>query len=210
MAFVSKGFLADTKTWISPDDHHWNGLGCERIALGLMALIDDRDLLSGRGVQASAEARREFAQIFEAGAEEAADRVAFDQHVLNRRIQSVFHYPPRDRREASMVSGGLNRDGILGPFASFCLRRGAGPLVIRGAILERVPLRGARMSVFVDDVEVGSIELDNPGALPATFAVPARFADSEFVSVRLYSDDYAYIDASGEPGCLELTSLGFE
>jgi hypothetical protein len=70
---------------------------------------------------------------------------------------------------------------------------GRSRLTIAGRGLARPEIDGVTIRVFVDAAEVGSIEPRGGEAFERAFAVPAGIAAQPFVSVRLQSDDFAYV-----------------
>ncbi|WP_145068824.1 SGNH/GDSL hydrolase family protein [Engelhardtia mirabilis] len=209
-ASISNAFNDAAENWNSVDDRHWNSHGCERVAQGLLALIDERDLLPGWSVEPSARALLERDQIFAAGEREAEDIEAFEHWVAGKTFVSEFHVPPDSVEVAAAATGGIDQHGNVAPYASLCMRRAGQTLVIDGQVLGRPALIGARMEVFVDELSVGRLALDDPAALPARFDLPRELDGRAIVSVRLRSDDHAYLNAMGEPVCLRLESVRFE
>ena len=210
VASIPNSFAVDEDHWNSPNDKHWNSLACERVAQGLLALIAERGLLAGWAIDPGDRALRERELIFDAGDEEALDMEAFERTLARKTFVSEFRVPPADVVTAAAATGGIDKHGNVSTYASLCMRRAGAALVIDARILGRPALIGARMEVFVDEFRLGDVALDDARSFPARFELPALVEEREIVSVRLRSDDHAYLNPFGEPTCLRLRSVSFE
>ncbi|QDU69170.1 SGNH/GDSL hydrolase family protein [Engelhardtia mirabilis] len=210
LAFVSTGFRAQREHWNAPNDRHFNPLASKRFGAGLSALIAERGLLEGWRIEPDAEAIAQRELIFDAGARESTDRSELDAEVQASEVGSIFRFPPDDRQMGAQATAGMVASGHLAPYGSFCLAQGGGSLVVRGEVLGHPALAGARTRVFVDEVEVGSIALDDSDAFPARFDVPEALRGRPYLSARLVADDYCYFSPQGLSITFRLESVSFE
>jgi hypothetical protein len=193
---IPRFFYEDASTHVSPNDWHWNRAGNEQVARMLYAKIRAERLLPALELAAWPQADELLARIATSGAAEAArdpdEATAADAARIAPAIDS-FEVGRLDRDAAAQVHGGLHYLGFVGPYAAVIVRdEGRRALVVEGTRLDRAELAGARTRVFVDEVEVGAIELGGKGRFEERFPVPPAVAERRFVSVRLVAGDYVY------------------
>jgi hypothetical protein len=70
---------------------------------------------------------------------------------------------------------------------------GRGRLLLEGTRLRRVELGAASARVQVEGVEVGTIPLGGGDPLASRFVLPSEIASRRFVTVRIVSDEFAYL-----------------
>src|SRR6185436_17016522 len=77
--------------------------------------------------------------------------------------------------EARQVYGGLDLQGLVSPYASLVLHRASGTrtLHVVGRALPDRALAGARVRVFLEELEVGALELQPDAPLELSLALPA-------------------------------------
>lgn len=210
VAFVATEFREDPDHWVTARDRHWNRLGHERFARGLFALIAERGLLPGFDYEPDPEARAQRERIFGLGDEGSRDLARYRERVDAAGIGPEIVIPPTDKRMAAQVTGGLDGDGVVAPYAAFILRRRGTAVVLEGEPLEGYFNAGASATVLVDEFPVGAIALDGSSPWPARFELPTEVGDREYVSVRTRADDYVYTNGGGELGCFRLRRISLE
>lgn len=210
LGYVSLAFRREPSHWNSEQDRHWNPLASERMALGLYGLIRERGLLDGWELPPDADADDWHEQIFNQGARDAADASIYAEFVAQPRITSEFVFPPVDRPMGMMATGGVDKDGVLSHYASFCMARAGREVVVDLETLDRAVLDGTEATVYLDEFEVGRVPLDDPDGFPARFAIPAALDGREHLSVRFDADQFAYVDFKGAAGIARVRSIRFE
>lgn len=205
---VARHLREDQRLWLTPEafsdgsmilgpgDSHWSPKGHRRIARLVFGAITARGLLPALTLEPWDKADVEMAALHERGTPVAGD--------LERLLESVLTDPPlrasldlaamgpADSRQAY---GGVDSDGKLGAYAAFVLSAaGARTLRVSGSFLERPVLAGTPVRVFVEEQQVGTIEVRASGDFDESFALSDAIGDRDFVSVRFESDDYVYVD----------------
>ena len=107
-------------------------------------------------------------------------------------IGAAIDFRSLDSRQGAQVHGGVGKDGLVSPYASFLVDNIGGRVRIQGARLERPELAGGTTTVYVDAVAVGSFGLGGTDTLDESYPLPESVSDREYLSVRLESDDYVY------------------
>jgi hypothetical protein len=187
-------FSIDKEVRLSATDAHWNARGHALVAQLLHGLILTRGLLPQGVVGAWAEAERLAEEWSRSGREFAETRGADLRATLAGLVARIDL--PFGLEEARQVHGGLDREGLVSPYASFVLLQQPGARFLRlaGRALPDRSLRGAHTRVALEEYELGTIELapDQPLAFEAP--IPPELSGRELLNVRLESDDYVYRD----------------
>ena len=194
--YLSEEFGNDRQYWNSPRDHHWNPAGHQRAATMIYGLIVRDGLLPRLELEPWEEAERVYSEIAIAGQAEAEAALSLAQ--ISRRfgggkIASSIDFSRLDAFRAAQIHGGVDQQARVSPYASVVLKNDAGArLKLVGRAFPQRELDGTVIRVFVDDDQVGQIELRANAEFLEFFAVPDAARDREFVSVRLESSDYVY------------------
>jgi hypothetical protein len=95
------------------------------------------------------------------------------------------------------VHGGVDREGLLAPYASMVLARGesGARLHVTGECLPRPELDGARVDVLVDDEPVATIALHAGTPVDVSAPLPAAARQRAWLSARFRASDFAYAGA---------------
>lgn len=179
---------------VSSVDAHWNAAGHRLVATLLYGLIQERDLLPDLALPAWEEAADAVRRLHDVGRLEAAGDPAAIGPLQDRTVTARIDFEALTADTAGQVHGGIDAGGRVAPYASLVLRNpAASRLYVRGSFLDRPEIDGGRITVLLDDLEVGTLAIASGEAVEARFAVPARLRDAEHVSVRFIAQDYAYV-----------------
>lgn len=193
LVYLPGAFALDKSTWLTPADAHWNASGHARAAEFLYGLIRARGLLAGvelaewpEAEQLAADWTRDGLAYAETGLERA--------HELFRDPVGVIDLPGITLEEARQVHGGLDREGLVSPYASLVLRRAPGTrtLHVVGRALPDAALNGARTRVFIEELEVGAFELRPDAPLELRVQLPGALDGRAFLNLRFESSDFVY------------------
>jgi len=211
-AYVSDAFSTNPEYRLSKDNWHWNADGAKKVAALIYGLALERGLLPGLRLADWELAREAVAEVHGGGEEEAADLAAYREHREWRLPAAELDLEDLSADNAWMVYGGIDREGLIAPYASFSLRSaGARTLVVRGRQLGRPEIADGWVRVFVDELEVGAIPLRGSREREDRFDLPEEIEGREFASVRFESDDYVYVGETLDR-CVsyQLRSIAFE
>ena len=179
---------------MAENDPHWNAAGMEAVARLLYGLIRRNGLLAGVELAPWPEAEAAVEEIHARGLAEARELPPVERRLGGWKLDGRVEFGPLTPEDASQISGGIDREGLVAPYAALTLRcRGAGALELRGQALERPEIDGARVRVFVDEHELGALELRAGADLAARFELPPDVAARDYLSARFEADDYAYV-----------------
>lgn len=190
--YVPLEFAADKSMWITPSDYHWNEKGHARVGGVLYGLVRANGWLPVE-LAARPDLEDEAARWMREG-REVARTGAERMHATVKEHVSAIDWPELDVPEARQVYGGIDLEGLVSPYASLVLRRpdGARRLIVRAAGLSDRSLLELRPRVFVEEFEVGRLELSPEREDDLAFDLPAAVAGREFLNVRFESDDWVY------------------
>lgn len=190
--FTSVGYYMDRDNWVTAVDAHWGVAGHRRTAIAIAGAALERGLFDPLVLAPWPEAL-EGARVFDEGAAEAAAEPDLPRLFSAQRIESALSNADVATVRAAQVYGGVERGGVLGPFASILLARdGGGRVEAAVAGLGRAELAGLRVSLEVDGVELAEGEVPVDGELELTSALTDEQRGRPFLNVRLVADDYAY------------------
>ncbi len=196
VVYLSRRFGSDRRYTVSRSDPHWNREGHARMARLIYGLITRDGLLPALDLPPWDEASRAVEEIADAGRREAErdfreDRLLELHHAPQ--VAASLDFDHLDAATAAQIHGGLDRDGLVSPYASFLLRNDGGrQLRIDGRALPRPELDGARVRVYVDAEQVGELEIRADTRLAEAFPLPRSASERRFLSVRFEADDYVY------------------
>jgi hypothetical protein len=193
LAYFPAEHWLDRSTWIAPGDSHWNAAGHALAAQFVYGLIRARGLLAGVELAPWPVADALAAEWAETGLAYARDGMAQAMRLLREPV-SELELAEISLAEARQVHGGMDKDGLVSPYASLLLRRSksASALVVTGQALPDRALAGARVRVWLEELEVGVLALEPDAPLALRVAIPSALADREFLNLRFESDDYVY------------------
>lgn len=191
--YLPERFREDPALRLSPGDPHWNPAGHARMAEVLYGLIRERGLLPQLDLAPWPEAERLAADLGAEGWIEAQGYPRLVQGTL-RDLQSWIATASIDERAARQVLIGLDREGLVAPYASLVLGRDRRQerLRLRGRALPDAGLEGARVRVLVEEHELGEFELHTDQLVDEVWTLPAALAEHPAVGVRLQADDFVY------------------
>jgi len=198
VACISAAFTDDPANWVKPDDKHWGPTGMRRIARLCYALIQQRGLLPMLDLPPWPEADEEVRLIHDAGVVETPQGLNAPPHV--DAVLDLEHVQD-DIWEGGHVYGGLDAEGLMGPFASIVLQNPSakpkGPpagksVHLRASCFDRPEIDGGALRVLVEGLPVGSCTIRANELIDASFPLPAEVADRRFLNVRLEADDWFY------------------
>ncbi len=179
---------------VSPTDAHWSAAGHSLVARAFHGLIEERNLLPELDLEPWPDARRVFAELNDRAEHEA--RIDPDESELlrGRVIEPRIEFSDLTANQAGQVHGGVARDGLAGPYASMLLAKpsDAARLVVSGRFLGYPELAGGRVRVFIDEVEVGFIEIAPGTSFERAFEIPAVLRGRAHVSARFSSNDFVH------------------
>jgi hypothetical protein len=193
VAWLPASFSTDPEVRLSVGDPHWNPDGHAQMARYLYGLIQDRDLLPDLDVRDWPEAR-ELAQALHAkGEREATSKQALEAQRNARTVPSELDMADRTAVNSSLVHGGVDADGTMGPYASVMLSRQSGDtLRVTGSCLERPEMDGGRLEVFIDEIAVAVVPIVAGERVDLSLPLPDAVADRPWISVRFVADDFVY------------------
>jgi hypothetical protein len=114
-----------------------------------------------------------------------------------RRLRELPSELDMDRRttdSSSLVHGGIEADGMLGPYASVILSHQNGnTLRVTGVCLERTEIDGGQLKIFADELLLTTLTLKAGEPVELSLPLPESLAERLWISVRFVADDYAYV-----------------
>ena len=184
----------DPELILAETDTHWSEKGHELVAKLLFSEIRQKDLLPELALSPWPETE-EFAraELTQAWQDTMVDLPGWFWKVPYQAVSSLE--PARfTELEWRQVYTGLDDQGQVSPFASFCLARKNDEmsLRLRGRALARAELAGARIRVSVENTSVGEHELVPGEAFDVSFPLPVELRKRQAVNVRLETSDYGY------------------
>ncbi|HEX6884552.1 MAG TPA: SGNH/GDSL hydrolase family protein [Planctomycetota bacterium] len=192
LLYLPEEYGSDRDLWITPSDPHWNAAGHARVARLLYGVIRARGLL-GVSLEPWDEADR-------AAVEESARGLAGAQADQERSARSVprplaaLDFPEVELGEARQIYGGIDRDGLVSPYASCALWRSPAARTLRltGASLPDRALAGARVRVHLEELELATLEIRPGTAFELELPLPAALQEREWLNLRFAADDHVY------------------
>ncbi len=193
IAYLPATFAVDKRYWLTPGDAHWNVAGHARVAEFLYGAIRTLGLLPEVELAPWPEAEQLAADWMREGLSFARGESGRALELVRDPV-AVIDLPEITLQEARQVHGGLDLDGLVSPYASLVLQRAPGPRVLHvsGRALPDRALAGARTRVFLEELEVGVLELAPDAALELRLPVPAALDGREFLNLRFESSDFVY------------------
>ena len=160
----------------------------------LFGLVQERDLLPDLALEPADEVVGELRAVIDAGLAEANAGVPPELYEAAQSLLPALDFTAPSDDVLRQVHGGVDGAGLASPYASMVLRRPneADTLRLAGRALGDGALRGAQVTVWVDEHEVGVVTLEPDGAFERTFPLPASVAERGFLGVRLSADDFVY------------------
>jgi hypothetical protein len=211
VAYLSKAFYRDSRYRISEADEHWNPAGHEQVAKVLYGLITTRGLLPQLQLEPDEEAAA-LARQMDADGRADAQRPDGDPEQIARGIVGpAIAFPSPGPESAGQVYGGVDKEGLVAPYAALVLRRDGNTLHLTGRCLQRPELDGATLTVFVDEVPLARIAIAAGSSVDRTDPLPPELRERPFVAVRLSCDDYVYEGAElRHTVCFQLQRISLE
>jgi hypothetical protein len=194
VSFLPLELATDKSLWIKPADSHWNSEGHARVARYLYGLIASRDLLPDVELGPWPEAVATTEDWDARGLEFARDNLERVSELFKGDPVSVIDLPEIAYEEARQVHGGLDREGLVSPYASLVLHRGPGTttLHVAGAALPDVALTGLRTRVFLEELELETVAHEPGTPFELRIAIPAALEGRKYLNLRFTSDDWVY------------------
>lgn len=185
--FLPAEFVTSREHWVSATDQHWNSAGHERFARLVHAAIVAQGLLPSLALASWPEAEAEATQVLARGRRQASQRRAPLPELRDRLV-----FADADLATFQHVYTGIDLAGDVSPYASFVLRvpEGARELALEGAWLPAGTLRGARVTVHLEELVLGTLEVVPGEPWRERWALPETVAGRAFLNVRLIADDW--------------------
>jgi hypothetical protein len=192
VAYLPDEYALDKALWITPADPHWNAAGHARVARLLYGLIRARGLLPGVSLAAWPEAERAAADEPVRGLARATDEGGPASAV--RDPEPALDLAAVTPAEARQIYGGIDREGLVSPYASLTLWRPpqARELHVIGTALPDRALAGARVRVHLEELELAVLELQPGAPLDLRQPLPAALDGRAWLNLRFTADDYVY------------------
>jgi hypothetical protein len=212
VAWLPWSFYDDARWRISAADEHWNPAGHARVGLYLHGLILERDLLPGLNLRPHAEASALARELDAAGRAEAGREDFLPTQIGRQGIGPAIDTSAWTRDSAGQVYAGIDREGLMAPYASVLLaRQGGGTLRVTGRCLDRPELDGVTLHVFVDDAPVLAVPLAAGRAVDESVPLTPAARERSHVAVRFVADDFVYTGpALRQCICFRLARLAIE
>ena len=193
VVYLPVELATDKSVWLTPGDAHWNVKGHAEVAEFLYGTIRGRGLLPGVALAPWPEAETLAAEWAERGLAYARDNLERMLHFIRDPVAAI-DLPEITLAEARQVHGGLDREGLVSPYASLVLHRAPGTRVLHvvGRALPDRVLAGARARVFLEELEVGALELQPDSPLELRYELPAELDGRDYLNLRFESSDYVY------------------
>lgn len=182
-------FHDDTSLWVSETDSHWNRRGHQLAASMLYSRIQKDGLLPVE-LEPWPEADATAETYLPLGVQEALLPRPSPTWTEETRVDASLDASDM-RAEAAHVYAGIDLAGLVSPHASLTLLRAGTTLRLTGAGLPRPELDGLTLRVEVEHEPVGEFRFDSAADLDLRYDVSSF--ESEYVNVRLISDDHAYV-----------------
>jgi hypothetical protein len=198
IVFLPREFWEEPRNWVDPSraDNHWNARGGRLLAELLCGWILERGLLPRLELAGDRELVERAAESAAAGLAEARDSRAREfLGALRARIVSRLEFDRLTPGTAAQVHGGIDSEGLVGPYASLVLKSHQAPQVLSvlGSRLADAGLAsGSSVRVLVEDADLGSVPLSGAGELVFEASLPEWIGEREYVAVRFVADDYVY------------------
>ena len=195
-SWLPPAFHDDLAVRLSAEDAHWSPQGHEQMARFLFGLIEARDLLPVLALDSWPEAVESYVALNGQGRSQAMSAEARTAQRLMRAVPSELVIARRTTASSSTVHGGIDGEGLVGPYASVILsRQGGKSLRVLGAFVDRPELDGAKMQVFVDEQLMATLPLQAGELVDLSLALPEALIKRPWLTVRFVTNDFAY---SGE------------
>jgi len=195
-AFIPSSFRGESEYRLSATDKHWNRAGNELVARLVYGLVHERGWLPRLELAAWDAATAAVARLHDAGLRES-EAPAEESDLLQGRVATErIDFTSLDAVAAAQVHGGVDRSGLVAPYASLLLaNRDARVLRFVGACLDRPELAGT-VRVHLDDVEVLAFDQTPGQRINERVPIPDALRARTHLSLRLTLDDWAYAGES--------------
>jgi lysophospholipase L1-like esterase len=192
--WLPDSFQRDTSLWARESDPHWNARGHELLAELLFGVIRGRELLPTLELEPWDEIERSSARMVEQGLAEASAERPPAYWSSRRPVESRLSFVGPTDEVMRQVYTGIDDRGLVSAYASLILKGvgGGGRVRVLGRCLDRPELDGTRVSVFVDELEIGRIELQAAARIDHDWPLPAAARERDYVSLRFSSPDWVY------------------
>jgi len=194
IVWLPDSFQRDASLWVSQSDPHWNARGHELLAELLFGVIRGRALLPALELEPWDEVERRSARMVEQGLAEASAERPPAYWASRRPVASRLSFVDPSTEAMRQVYTGIDDRGLVSAYASLILKGvgGSGRVRVLGRCLDRLELDGTRVSVFVDELEIGEIELRAAAKIDHDWPLPAAAREREYLSLRFSSPDWVY------------------
>lgn len=193
--FLSDSFRRDLRFRISDSDPHWQRAGNEQVARFLYGAIAERRMLEDLDLAAWPEAAAVFHEIDGQGRTEShpGEPLDLDVPAWDEVIAEAVDFRRLTEQTAPQIYGGVDKEGLVSPYASVLLaRKGGGRVHIVGQALEAPELRGATVRIFADELPLGVVRLEPGSPVEQNYPLPAAVRSRPFFDVRFTADDWVY------------------
>lgn len=191
-SYMSPHFGKQIEHRVSERDGHWGAFGNEQVAKMLYALITERGLLPQVDLPTWTDADKLMAEYFGRGREEAKRDRPIGTWLSNVPIASEVKFGNLSDAEKAQIHGGIANDGMVRPYGSMILAAAGNTLEIHGKALARPEIKDAKLRVFLDEFQVGTVELATSDKFEFTATLPDQLELREYVSLRFLASDYVY------------------
>jgi len=190
VVFLPQSFRSELRNRISKKDPHWNPAGHDHLAKFLYGALRDRHLLSELGLGGWPEAEEIFRTVNRQGLAEAEAEPPPD---ASRQIDDAVDFSHLNQRTAPQIDVGVDKEGLVSPYAAVLLRRGDGRRIeVHGEALAARTLRGKKVRIWADEVELGAVELAPGRPIDLSLPLPPPLLGRSFFDLRFAADDWVY------------------
>jgi hypothetical protein len=185
--YIPKAISDDLKLQIKGDGH-WNAAGHERMARLLFGTIRARNLLPKLALEPWPEVEEEAASEAQSGWEEA------QLPITVHRLQPALEPATFDDSSGRQIHGGVDKDGLVSPFAALVLGRPvrATNLRLSGSFLPDRVLAKKTVRVFVEEFELDPLTIEPGATIEESRPLPAETRGRIDLGVRFECDDFVY------------------
>ncbi len=210
--FLSDAFATELRNRISDIDPHWSVEGHRAVASVLYGAIQERGMLATLALAPVEEHAQRLREIHTAGAAEATREALTRFHAARLdELSASIALPLDERAPLHQIHAGIEKNGALAPYFSCILAaRDASAVRVRAERLGRAELQAARVRLEADEFVLGELELGGVEPLDVRLELPSELRARPALTVRLISDDYAYLKDLRRCAVLTLRELALE
>lgn len=191
--YVPQDVVMDPARWIDAYDEHWSPRMHAEVASWLYGWIRAQGWLDSLELALWPAAEAEALRIARAGRAEAVRAVEDVWALYLDKLASALDLTALTPLAATQIHGGVDGSGLVSPYASILLARRAGTtLRVSGRALGDALLSGSLVRVSLDDLEIGSIELQPDSPIEFSAPIPPALDGRAHLSVRFESEDFVY------------------